>query len=136
MQSCRLCTGSSNLIGVPGCLSLGLTGPLAVVPGFQAMGLLVSRGFFIQVGENLLDDHRVFKTGNDVHAPTTVPAGLKIGSEGSLHRKQTLKNLCSNGRSGSQVAVGQPRMDFITGTAGIGQIRTYVVGANERFERP
>ena len=104
MQSCRLCTGSSNLIGVPGCLSLGLTGPLAVVPGFQAMGLLVSRGFFIQVGENLLDDHRVFKTGNDVHAPNTVPAGLKIGSEGSLHRKQTLKNLCSNGRSGSKLA--------------------------------
>ncbi len=62
-------------------------------------------GTSIQMVEDLLDDHRVFNTGSDVHAPTTVPAGLKIGSEGSLHRKQTLKKLCSNGRSGSVLDV-------------------------------
>ena len=31
--------------------------------------------------EDLLDDHRVFNTGNDLHVPTTVPAGLYVDSE-------------------------------------------------------
>ncbi len=48
--------------------------------------------------EDLLDDHRVFNTGNDVHGLTT---------------KQTLKYSCFNDRIGSQVAVGRPLMKFI-----------------------
>ncbi len=76
-----------------------------MLPGLLANGPFLLKRLFRSGGEYLLDDHQVFNTGNDVHAPTTVPAGLKIGFEGSLHRKQTLKNLCSNGRSGSVFAV-------------------------------
>jgi hypothetical protein len=34
------------------------------------------------------------------------------------------------GSSGSQVAVGHPRMDFIGWTAGIGQLRSFGAGEN------
>lgn len=34
--------------------------------------------------EDPLDDHRVFDTGNDFHAPTTVPAGLYVDPEYAL----------------------------------------------------
>ncbi len=34
--------------------------------------------------EDLLDDHRDFNTGNDLHAPTTVPAGLDADPEYAL----------------------------------------------------
>jgi len=38
--------------------------------------------------EDPFDDPRVFNTGNDFHAPTTVPAGLYVDSEYAL---QTLR---------------------------------------------
>jgi hypothetical protein len=40
----------------------------------------------------------------------------------SIFQKQTLERPSSNGGRGSQVAVGRPRVDFITGKAGIGQL--------------
>ena len=51
--------------------------------------------------EDPFDDRQVFNTGNDFCRLATAQAGLKFDPEGSLHRKQTLKQLCSNGRSGS-----------------------------------
>jgi len=38
--------------------------------------------------EDLLDHRRVFDTGNDLHPPTTVPAGLDVDPEYAL---QTLR---------------------------------------------
>jgi len=46
--------------------------------------------------ENLLDDHRVFNTGNDLHASTTVPAGFYVNPEYAL---QTLLPDGSNRRA-------------------------------------
>ena len=54
-----------------------------------------------QMVEDPLDDHRIFNTGNDFYRPATVQAGLKVDPQGSLHRKQTLKHLFSNGYIGS-----------------------------------
>jgi hypothetical protein len=40
---------------------------------------------------------------------------------GCFHRFDFKEDISPNARVGSQAAVGQPRMDFITGTAGFGQ---------------
>ncbi len=91
------------------------------------------------MGGYLLDDYRVFNTGNDFYRPATVQAGLNFDPEGSLHRKQTLKHLCSNGRSGSVPAVQHgltaAHHDAAVHEAGIGQHQSLDAFAFGRFER-
>jgi len=41
-------------------------------------------GTSVQMLEDLLDHRRVFDTGNDLHPPTTAPAGFYVDSEYAL----------------------------------------------------
>ncbi len=41
-------------------------------------------GVSAQMFEDPFDDHRIFNTGNDLHPPTTVPAGLYVDPEYAL----------------------------------------------------
>ena len=45
--------------------------PAPRLPGRFRRGI-----FLIEVGENLLDHHRVIETGDDLHRPAAFPAGL------------------------------------------------------------
>ncbi len=54
-----------------GSLTFSRTSPLGTrCPAFGQQWGCYGKGFFIQVGEYLLDDHRIFNAGDDVHGRT------------------------------------------------------------------
>jgi hypothetical protein len=50
-------------------LGVSQTALLEAGPGFQASERVCTSGFFVQVGEDVLDNHRVFNAGDDLHCP-------------------------------------------------------------------
>jgi hypothetical protein len=44
----------------------------------------IQRGLFIQVSEYLVDDHRIFDTGNNLYRTTAIAADLYVNIENSL----------------------------------------------------
>ena len=58
--------------------------PLRGRSGQRPEGQRRLHGTSVQMLEGLLDHRRVFDTGNDLHPPTTVPAGLDVDPEHAL----------------------------------------------------
>jgi hypothetical protein len=51
---------------------------LRLGPAFRQASGFCTSGFFVQVGEDILDNHRVFNAGDDFHRPTAVATGFDI----------------------------------------------------------
>ena len=65
-----------------------------MVPGFWATGVIVQEGLFIQVGEYLVNDQRIFNAGDDFDGATAFAARFDIDLELTSSPKQTLKHFC------------------------------------------
>jgi hypothetical protein len=64
-----------------GSVSLSRTSPLAAAPGFRVTGAFLLQGLLIQVGQYLLNDHRIFDASDHFDCTAESTARLDVGPE-------------------------------------------------------